>query len=174
MELAAPAIALRLDATKIASAKPATDNLFPEPGGTPEDHARLLELLIARLGAENVLRPAPTADYRPEIANRWVPVADQEKKIALPQGLPRPTWLLETPVRLLMRQNQPFYGSPLRKVSRAERIEAGWFDNGFVTRDYYVMQAEDLSCYWIYLERVSSRAMADEREQRWFLHGLFG
>jgi protein ImuB len=173
MELPAPAIALRLDATKIATAKQANDNLFPEPGGTPEDHARLLELLIARLGTENVLRPAPTADYRPEIANRWVPVADREKKIALPHGLPRPTWLLETPVRLLMRENRPFYGSSLRKVSRAERIEAGWFDNGFITRDYYVMQAEDRSCYWVYLERVSSRAAADE-EQRWFLHGLFG
>src|SRR5262249_38236343 len=100
-ELPAPAIALRLDVTKIASAQPATDNLFPTPGGTPEDHARLLELLIARLGAENVLRPAPTADYRPEIANRWVPVGASEKKIALPEGLPRPTWMLETPVRLL-------------------------------------------------------------------------
>lgn len=171
-ELPAPAIALRLDVTKIASAQPTTDNLFPEPGGTPEDHARLLELLIARLGAENVLRPAPTADYRPEIANRWVPVGDPEKKIALPEGLPRPTWMLETPVRLLMRQNRPFYGSPLRMVSPAERIEAGWFDGGLITRDYYVAQAEDRSCYWIYLERVSSRAA--EVEQRWFLHGLFG
>ncbi|MFC0696885.1 Y-family DNA polymerase [Paraburkholderia humisilvae] len=172
MELPAPAIALRLDVTKIASAQPATDNLFPEPGGTLEDHARLLELLIARLGAENVLRPAPTADYRPEIANRWVPVGDPEKKIALPKGLPRPTWMLETPVRLLTRQNRPFYGSPLRMVSPAERIEAGWFDGGLITRDYYVAQAEDRSCYWIYLERVSSRAA--EEAQRWFLHGLFG
>jgi protein ImuB len=171
-ELPAPAIALRLDATKIESAQPASDNLFPEPGGTPEDHARLLELLIARLGAENVLRAAPTADYRPEIANRWVPVGDREKKIALPEGLPRPTWMLETPVRLLMRENRPFYGSSLRLASPAERIEAGWFDDGLITRDYYVAQAEDRSCYWIYLERVSSRAA--EAEQRWFLHGLFG
>jgi len=173
VDLPAPAIVLRLDATHVDAAKPASDNLFPEPGGTPEDHARLLELLIARLGAENVLRAAPTADYRPEIANRWVAVGDKEKRAELPQGLPRPTWLLEMPVRLLMRQNRPFYGSPLRKISRAERIEAGWFDSGLVTRDYYVMQAEDRSCYWVYLERVSSREVAEE-EQRWFLHGLFG
>jgi protein ImuB len=172
-EFPAPAIVLRLDATRVDVAKPASDTLFPEPGGTPEDHARLLELLIARLGTENVLRAAPTGDYRPEMANRWVPVGDVEKKTALPHGLPRPTWLLETPLRLLMRQNRPFYGSPLRKVSRAERIEAGWFDNDFVTRDYYVMQADNRSCYWVYLERVSSRAVGEE-EQRWFLHGLFG
>ncbi len=171
-ELPAPAIALRLDAVRVESAEPATDSLFPEPGGTPEDQARLIELLIARLGVENVLRPAPTADHRPEVANRWVPVGDAEKKIALLDGLPRPAWMLETPLRLLMRQNRPFYGSPLRMVSPGERIEAGWFDGRLVTRDYFVAQAADRSCYWIYRERVSSREA--EEEPRWFLHGLFG
>ncbi len=111
-ELPAPAIALRLDAVRVESAEPATDSLFPEPGGTPEDQARLIELLIARLGVENVLRPAPTADHRPEVANRWVPVGDAEKKIALLDGLPRPAWMLETPLRLLMRQNRPFLRLP--------------------------------------------------------------
>ncbi|SDH07382.1 Y-family DNA polymerase [Paraburkholderia phenazinium] len=172
VELVAPAIALRLDATKVEPAAPDTDSLFPEPGGSPEEHARLIELLIARLGDENVLRPAPTADYRPEVANRWVPVSQVAKNIALPDGLPRPTWMLATPVRLLMRQHRPFYGSPLRMVSPAERIEAGWFDGELVTRDYFVAQADDRSCYWIYRERISSRDA--EEEQRWFLHGLFG
>jgi len=41
-----------------------------------------------------------------------------------------------------------------------------------VTRDYFVAQGEDASCYWIFQERVSSRDA--EEEQRWFLHGLFG
>lgn len=170
--LVAPVIALRLDASKVEAAAPDTDCLFPDPGGSPEDHARLIELLVARLGEENVLRPAPSADYRPEIANRWVPVSQVEKRIALPEGLPRPTWMLATPVRLLMRQHRPFYGSPLRMVSPGERIEAGWFDGEFVTRDYFVAQGDDRSCYWIYRERVSNRDA--EEEPRWFLHGLFG
>jgi protein ImuB len=119
-----------------------------------------------------VLRPAPTADYRPEIANRWVSINHVEKKMQLPRGLPRPTWMLATPVRLLMRQHRPFYGSPLKMVSPGERIEAGWFDGALVTRDYFVMQGEDRSCYWVYYERVSSRDA--EEEPRWFLHGLFG
>jgi protein ImuB len=172
VELAAPAIALRLDASKVEPVEPDTDNLFPEPGGTLEDHARLIELLIARVGDENVLRPAPTADYRPEVANRWVPVSQAAQKIALPESLPRPTWMLATPMRLLMRQHRPFYGSPLRMMSPAERIEAGWFDGELVTRDYFVAQADDRSCYWIYRERISSRDA--EEEPRWFLHGLFG
>ncbi|WGS51043.1 DNA polymerase Y family protein [Paraburkholderia sp. D15] len=172
VELAAPAIALRLDSAKVDPVEPVSDNLFPEPGGTPEDLARLIELLIARVGDENVLRPAPIADYRPEIANRWVPVSQATKKIRLPDSLPRPTWMLATPVRLLMRRHRPFYGSPLRIMSPAERIEAGWFDGELVTRDYFVAQADDRSCYWIYRERISSRDV--EEEPRWFLHGLFG
>jgi protein ImuB len=169
--LDAPIIALRLDASKVQAAAPASDTLFPEPGGSPEDHARLIELLIARLGEENVLKPAPTADYRPEVANRWAPIGRATKRALLPAGLPRPTWLLETPVRLLMRQHRPFYGSPLKMVSPGERIEAGWFDGELVTRDYFVAQADDQSCYWIYRERISSR---DAEDPRWFLHGLFG
>jgi protein ImuB len=172
VELTSPAIALRLDASKVESAEPDTDSLFPEPGGSPEEHARLIELLIARLGDENVLRPAPTADYRPEVANRWVPVSEMAHDIALPESLPRPTWMLATPLRLLMRQHRPFYGSPLRMMSPAERIEAGWFDGELVTRDYFVAQADDRSCYWIYRERISSRDA--EEAPRWLLHGLFG
>ncbi|MFM0032963.1 DNA polymerase Y family protein, partial [Paraburkholderia madseniana] len=145
IELTAPVIALRLDASNVESAAPASDTLFPEPGGSKEDHARLLELLVARLGEENVLRPAPTADHRPEVANRWVPVTHKSKQKVLPQGLPRPTWMLDNPVRLLMRKHRPFYGSPLRMVSPGERIEAGWFDGELVTRDYFVAQAEDQS-----------------------------
>ena len=171
LTLPASVIALRLEATNVAPAVPASESLFPEPGGSAQDHARLIELLAARLGEENVLRAAPVADYRPEIANRWVPVHADTKTIA-PAALPRPTWLLETPIRLLMRQHRPFYGSPLKIVSPGERIEAGWFDGALVTRDYFVAQAQDQSCYWIYRERVSSRDI--EKEPSWFLHGLFG
>ncbi|MGN6229970.1 MAG: Y-family DNA polymerase [Trinickia sp.] len=172
IELAAPMIAVRLDATKVEAAEAPAEQLFPEPGGSAQSHARLLELLVARLGEENVLRCAPCADYRPEIANRWVPLRESATKSALPEGLPRPAWMLATPVRLLMRAHRPFYGSPLRVVSPAERIEAGWFDGELVARDYFVAEADDKSYYWIYRERVSSRD-ADEGPC-WFLHGLFG
>lgn len=174
IELSAPMIAVRLDASKVEAAVPPAEQLFPDTGGSAQSHARLLELLVARLGEGNVLRPAPLADYRPEVANRWAPLAPNASyaKSALPEGLPRPTWMLTQPLRLLMRAHRPFYGSPLRVVSPAERIEAGWFDGELVTRDYFVAEADDKSYYWIFRERVSSRD-ADEGP-RWFLHGLFG
>jgi protein ImuB len=170
--LDAPAVAIRLEASRVQPLAPPCEDLFPEPGGTASDHARLLEILGARLGAENILRPAPVEDFRPEVANRWVPLSSDARGRPAPAGLPRPTWLLAEPVRLLVRGHRPFYGSPLRMVSPAERIEAGWFDGQLVTRDYYVAQGEDHSCYWIYLERVGSREAG--QEPRWFLHGLFG
>lgn len=170
-ELTAAVIAVGIEATKVDVAEPVSDQLFTEPGGTAEDHTRLVELLVARLGVENVLRPAPTADYRPEMANRWVPLGDAVRPEPLPLHMPRPAWLLDKPVQLMVRRHRPFYGSPLRKVSPPERIEAGWHDGRLITRDYFVVQANDGTCYWAYQERVSSR---DESEAKWFLHGLFG
>ncbi|WP_434715813.1 Y-family DNA polymerase [Paraburkholderia sp. A3RO-2L] len=170
VELAAAVLAVNLDATKVQPAEPPSDTLFPEPGGTVEDHNRLLELLTARLGAENVLRPALSADHRPEYANRWVPVHSDVKSAGVPAELPRPVWLLDEPVRLLIRQHRPFYGSPLRLVSTGERIESGWFDGGNTARDYFVAEADDRSCYWIFRERPS----ATSDEVVWYLHGLFG
>jgi exonuclease VII large subunit len=50
LTLTAPVIALRLEATQRAAWAPPNTELFTEPGGTPEDYHRLLELLAARLG----------------------------------------------------------------------------------------------------------------------------
>ena len=171
IELVAAVIAVRLAVNDVEGAEPPSDTLFPEPGGNAEDHNRLMELLVARLGPENVLRAAPVADHRPEVIANWVPVTSDVKGCALPGDQPRPSWLLETPVQLMTRQHRPFYGSPLRTVSPGERVEAGWWDGELVTRDYFVAEADDHTCYWIYRERVGSR---DEEDPRWFLHGLFG
>lgn len=170
--LVAPAITLRLHADRVQRAAAPSESLFPEPGGTPQDHARLIELLSARLGAENVIVPAPMADHRPEIAARWLPLHDAPRKIPdFPLNLPRPVWLLDEPVQLIMRGHRPLYGTPLRMVSPGERIEGGWHDGHVVTRDYYVAQDDTGVHYWVFQERVSAR---EEREPRWFLHGLFG
>ncbi len=97
-ELPAPVIALVLEAQQVKAMTPLTDSLFPEPGGTEEDRARMLELLVARLGADNVLQALPQADYRPEVANEWVPVqqkvraAERAERLPLDvASLPRPS-----------------------------------------------------------------------------------
>lgn len=176
--LDAPVIGLVLEAPQVQPMEPPSECLFPEPGGSAEDQQRLFELLAARLGPENVLQAVPQADYRPELANVWVPVQMKVRPAAaraqLPSeagSLPRPAWLLAKPIALLMREHRPFYGSPLKMVSTPERIEAGWWSQS-QTRDYFIAQGQDHAYYWVYRERIVGDAQ--QAEPRWFLHGLFG
>ncbi len=176
--LDAPVIALALDASQVQAMAPPSESLFPEPGGSEEDRLRMLELLVARLGPENVLQALPQADYRPEVANSWVPVQqkvrEKERASQMPpnvDSLPRPTWILAKPIALLMRNHRPFYGSPLRMASTPERIEAGWWSQT-QTRDYFIAEGQDHALYWVYRERIVGAG--EDAEPRWFLHGLFG
>jgi protein ImuB len=166
LELSAPVIALRLEAIKIEPMLPPNASLFPEPGGTPQDYHRLLELLTARLGIDNVLTPADVDDYRPEVCNTWMPATAKRPKAPVEDVFDgRPFWLLPKPIALLMRDNRPFYGSPLKIIQGPERLEAGWWNDQTAARDYFIAQGSDASCYWIYLERTA--------DARWFLHGLY-
>lgn len=166
VELTAPVIGLRLSAGRLVPMAPPTTELFPEPGGTPEDFTRLLELLSARLGAENVLTPVRSPDHRPELAYTWVPATHKPRRMLdEDELLERPSMVLGKPVKLLMRADRPFYGSPLKLIKGPERIEAGWWNDQIAARDYYVGQGNDGACFWIFLERTS--------DAHWFLHGLY-
>jgi protein ImuB len=172
-------IGLALEAADVVPMEPPSESLFPDPRSTEKDQQALFDLLAARLGTENVLKPLPKADYRPEVANAWVPVStavrEAELQASMPPlnaELPRPTWLLATPIPLLVRQHKPWYSSPLTMVSRPERIEAGWWSTA-QARDYFVAESESGGAlYWVYRERTLSSD--GEPEPRWFLHGLFG
>lgn len=164
-ELVAPVIALQLEARQLRALAPPNGGLFPEPGGTAEDFQRLVELLSARLGSENVLAPAVVHDHRPEVRNAWLPLAMLGRRGERGPAQEQPFWLLPKPIPLLVRGDRPFYQSPLKMVSGPERVEAGWWNDQLAARDYYVAQADDATCYWIYLERVVNG--------HWHLHGIF-
>lgn len=168
LQLDAPVIALRLQASEVAPMQAPSAALFAEPGGAPGAYQRLLELLSARLGSENVLSPAAVADHRPELANAWH-AADHQRRRQRPAEsnlLQRPFWLLQTALPLMLRENRPFYGSPLRLLSGPERIECGWWDGAAAVRDYFIAEGAEAACYWIYRERRGD-------DVQWFLHGLF-
>lgn len=167
IQLAAAVIAIRLEAAQVAAMLPPTESLFPDPGGTPADYHRLLELLTARLGEQSVLAPAPRADHRPETCNAWVPAATVSRPVVtMPAQVERPFWMLAEPVALPVRDHRPFYRSPLRLVQGPERIESGWWDGDLMVRDYFIAQGDDAAFYWIYRERNGD-------ENCWFLQGLF-
>ncbi len=140
----------------------------------------LIDRLSARLGSERVQRLQLVADHRPERATRFVSAQSLGAAEAGVDGLspthtaphiptaPRPIWMLAEPLALREDGGRPIHeGRPLSIISRAERIESGWFDGAPVSRDYHVA-ASDNACWWIYRERHTGRPA------RWFLHGIFG
>jgi protein ImuB len=78
---------------------------------------------------------------------------------------PRPVWLLERPLKLAMRGDRPVYRRVLKTLTRAERIESGWWDGDGVERDYYVAADDQGRMFWVYRERFGGQ---------WYLQGLFG
>ena len=166
--LEAPVIAVALHAPDTVEQPAASTTLFPEPGGTAADHARLLDLLVARLGRDRVRHARPTPDHRPEAANAWTDaLAAPERPAPLPPLLDRPFWLLEIPQPLKLSGHRPHYGGQALRLKRGpERIESGWWDPALTVRDYFVAEDAAGARYWIYRER-------DAEDARWFLHGLY-
>lgn len=154
--------------------------LFATQAGAREGLMRLVERLRARLGSEQVQRPLPVADHRPERGTAWQPVlpgatagtpppASQAPSALQPT---RPVWLLAPPQPLHERQSRPLLdGRPLQLLSGPERIEAGWWDGDAAARDYFIAQAHDRSLVWVYRARLAAAATPGEG---WFLHGRFG
>jgi len=75
----------------------------------------------------------------------------------------RPLWLLKQPRPLRTESGRPSYGGPLQLTWPAERIEAGWWNDADVARDYYVALSPAGERLWVYHDR---------RADRWYLHGL--
>ena len=173
--LCAPVIAVSLQVARLEAMAAVSTSLFPEPGGSPQQHARLLELLSARLGPDNVRQAKPLADHRPEVSNHWQTALTTQASTALPplpEHLPpRPAWLLPQPLALEIRQHRPYYRGMLQLASPPERIEAGWWQGQLMTRDYHVAVSADHVYYWIYRERIGD---PEQQVAHWYLHGLFG
>ncbi|MFZ6686345.1 Y-family DNA polymerase [Undibacterium sp. SXout11W] len=167
-------IALSMHAPHTLALEAPSNSLFPDSLSRPEEHQHLLALLVARLGANHVLRPLPKADHRPEVANQWGSVMHNDKlseKNVASTSLLRPSWLLNQAIPLEVRRHKPCFGSELSLISPAERIEAGWWSDQTQVRDYFVAVGADHVRYWIYRERPSH---TENAEPSWFLHGIFG
>jgi protein ImuB len=99
---------------------------------------------------------------------RWHPWPAQAPAAARRPPGPQPTWLVEPtqPLRCDAQQ-RPLYAGALARVSGPHRVEAGWWDGGAHTRDYFVFRSATRGLLWIYRERLPSA------DSGWFLHGVF-
>lgn len=180
--LAAPAGGLRLQADEVHPLPDASTALFlDDDGGDPaarEPLHQLLERLAARLGPERVRQPVLQADHRPECLQQWqawrpeAPAPGSPRDWAEaphPPGV-QPTWLLDPPLRLGVRHDQPQHQGPLRLLAGPQRLATGWWgagEGGAVQRDYYLAHSPRAGLLWVYLDRRTLDA------PEWYLHGVF-
>lgn len=183
LALPAPTLELRLQAAAGDVARRAAPNaeLFPTPRSEREGLLRLVERLQARLGRERVRCLSAFDDHRPELATVSRPADAGElvrPRRAAPHGpaaeaLPlRPVWLADGAGEPLQERSAlPWLdGHPLQLLAGPERIEAGWWDQHLVERDYFVAGLPGGALVWIY----RTRPLVSKPTSRWFLQGRFG
>ena len=166
LPLSAPVESLQLEATHVDALPGQTTTLFDSAVGNAAMMGELIERLRARMGETSVFGLKVIADHRPECATQH---AAQGEMMQSDCGATRPFWLLSLPQALSEINGRPFYRGPLQLLTRAERIESGWWSGGEnlgdVRRDYFVALSADRRWLWIYRECRFPGG--------WFLQGFF-
>lgn len=176
VQLAAPAGDIELLATEVLPIVEESRSLIPETlrKGASTDLA--LERIQARLGEDSVRRPVLSADHRLEWMQSWQCKQSARKKSDAPYELPLPTWVLDEPLRLIERDNRPYYQGPLQLLLGPDRIEGGWWHRSGeeedarplnVQRDYWLALSPHAGVLWVFQQRLARDQTA------WFLHGHF-
>lgn len=159
----------------------------------PDDLARLLDRLVNRFGAKNVVRFSPNASYVPErsvcsaTALRRAEHHDWNAHVRALQGgghIGRPVLLFTAPEPVTTLAEVPD-GPPIRfewrrvshRIARAdgpERIAPEWWrtseGESRLTRDYYRVEDEAGRRFWLYRDGLHER---EGDAPRWFIHGVF-
>jgi protein ImuB len=137
--------------------------------------AQLFDDLSARLDKKSVTGIRTIADPQPERAYRFVSALDSRPRderssswgLRPAQLYPRP---LPIEVVALVPDGKPQcfrHAGVERAIRRAkgpERIETGWWRGNDIRRDYFIVDADDGTRWWLF------RRLDDGR---WFLHGCF-
>lgn len=159
LQLQAPVIGLRLEANQLLEEQAPARDLFDVSSAMSPEH--LLGRLQAKLGTEQVQALRRIPDHRPEYASamqavRIVSQAKPESDANGPhqQALLRPSLLLEQAVPL---------SESIRIVHGPERIQAAWWTEQAICRDYFVARNTSQQLLWVYRDA----------DQNWFVQGLF-
>lgn len=179
-KLIAPVCELELTADEITAGAGANLELFPSTQLESTSLNRFIEKLSSRLGPQAITGLKVIPDHRPERSQRFELLETsgmnrmrETRRKAISAKLVRPVWLTEPPLELKLQRHQPVYGSPLKLIEGPERIEAGWWDDALIARDYFIAENELGQLLWIYREHDPAEDKKD-KAGGWYLQGLFG
>lgn len=141
--------------------------------------AELLDRLANRAGAEIIHRYLPAEHHWPERAIRPAESLDDQPKTAWPAAHPRPIHQLPKPEPIEVTAPIPDYPPMnfrykgqlhiIQKADGPERIEDEWWLQACRHRDYYIVEDQEGSRYWLF----RSGHYAEDSSARWYIHGFF-
>ena len=182
LTLAAPVLSLSLRTLETKELRRQSMSLVDDEQVNGESWKQMVERLTARLGPAQVLQMRPCAEHLPERMQTWEPALNAIQLVAgyavktgyaghksLKAEALYPTWLLATPLKLVVHGGQPQYHGTVYLLAGPQRLEVpGWSGHGSALRDYFLGRSEQAGLLWLYRERLGVD------HARWYLHGLFG
>jgi len=140
--------------------------------------SELLDRLAGRVGMHSIHRYLPEEHYWPERSLKATSSLQEKLMTTWRTDKLRPIQLLAEPERIEVTAPIPDYPpmlfrhkGKLHKIIKAdgpERIEQEWWLQQGQHRDYYRVEDEDGSRYWLF--RLGHY---DDKTYQWFLHGFF-
>ena len=184
LSLVEPALGIELftlEATKVEDVRPLQVNIWKENSGFEnQELAELLDRFAGKFGANSIHRYLPDEHYWPERSVKLAVSIVEEKTSPWKMDRPRPLQLLQYPERIEVAAPIPDYPpmhfrhkGELHKIVKAdgpERIEQEWWLQQGEHRDYYYVEDEKGSRYWLF--RLGH--YTGDKSNQWYLHGYFG
>jgi protein ImuB len=170
-----------LEASKVEDVDPVQEALWsPEGCGLADGClAELLDRLANKIGAGSIHRYLPQEHYWPERSIRLSRSLQEKRATAWRTDRPRPSLLLPRPERIEVTALIPDYPPMLfiyknkvhqvKKADGPERIEREWWLEAGEHRDYYYVEDQDGSRYWLF----RSGHYSGDHSGQWFIHGFF-
>lgn len=163
LQLKSAVISLRLKSAALLEPNAQNRELFDQ-SHKQLSPKQLLSRLQAKVGQQAIQQIHLHEDYRPERAFSYQPVdyqvkavqAGKQSRVAPSSFLSalRPSLLLSEPVSLC---------ESIRIIHGPERIQSAWWSSEPICRDYFVAKNQQQQTLWVFRDR----------QQNWFVHGLF-
>jgi protein ImuB len=176
-----PDLGFEVFALEASKVEPVTDEqaaIWHAASQNDRKVAELLDRVAAKIGPDSVRRYLPAEHHWPERAVKKASPLWQQPKIGWRTNLPRPVHLLPEPEAIAVTALLPDYPPILFrhkgtrhtvvKADGPERIEQEWWLYDGLYRDYYIVEDENGSRYWLFRS-----GPYDGDQPQWFLHGYF-
>lgn len=167
-----------LEAAVVEELQSTQDALWTVSSGNAVMIAELMDKLAGKIGASSIARYLPDEHYWPERSIKKTTSLSEKTTAIWRDDLPRPLHLLPRPEPIEVSVPIPDYPPLLfthkgvlhtvKKADGPERIEQEWWIAQSVYRDYYCIEDEKGSRYWLFRSGDYASGKA-----KWFLHGFF-